>query len=203
MTNLTRIAIVARKTIRYTIFFILFLLIGKVILGCRHAIYQKDFSRSSSWPPTLKYESLLKFLFRIIKLQLVDLFTWNSGKRTPYRIIPTQAKVLFYAEDKCGIFFLLDTATKYIRPSLGFGVKSCTGFPTQLIHLLTQPTLRLCNMNIITKTFSISYNLAVDKTPLNAKPPIAEIAGSDIPVPILSNANILPTDLTGLSPVNF
>jgi len=43
MTSLTRIAITARKTIRYGIFLIIFLIVGKILLDAGVAIYKKVF----------------------------------------------------------------------------------------------------------------------------------------------------------------
>ena len=54
----------------------------------------------------------------------------------------------------------------------------------------------------MTGTFSIGYNLAQDRSPLDTKPPIAEIAASEFRS-ILSGANILPDDLTGQTTNEF
>ena len=51
-------------------------------------------------------------------------------------------------------------------------------------------------MNIISNTFSISYDLTNDSTPLNFKPPVAEVAASEFKS-FLSGANMLPSDLSG------
>jgi hypothetical protein len=51
-------------------------------------------------------------------------------------------------------------------------------------------------LNIINQNFSISYDLASDRTPIDQKPPIAEVAASQFRS-FLSSANTLPEDLTG------
>jgi hypothetical protein len=51
-------------------------------------------------------------------------------------------------------------------------------------------------MNIITSTFSISYDLTNDKTPLDFKPPMAEVAATSFSS-LLSDAGMMPSDLTG------
>jgi hypothetical protein len=57
-------------------------------------------------------------------------------------------------------------------------------------------------VNIITGTFSISYDLASDRTPIDQKPPVPEVAASEFRGK-LSNANVLPEDLTGQTTHEF
>ncbi|KKR72026.1 MAG: hypothetical protein UU16_C0048G0018, partial [Candidatus Woesebacteria bacterium GW2011_GWA2_40_7] len=57
-------------------------------------------------------------------------------------------------------------------------------------------------INIITGVFSISYDLIADRSPIDTKPPIAEVAAAEYRS-ALSTAGVLPDDLTGPVTHNF
>lgn len=198
MTSLTRIAITARKIIRYGIFLIIFLIVGKFLLDAGSAVYKKAFPAPPP-PPTVKYGKLTKVPFPenspVVKLTYT-LETPEGGFPTN---ISTQAKVYFMPKVSPNLLSL-DTA-KSTAQALGFGVN-----PQQVsdtVYLFNNPDAPTAlRMNIITGTFSVSYNLAQDKSPLNNKPPIAEVAASEFRS-ILSSANIFPSDLTGTTNSNY
>jgi hypothetical protein len=192
MTSLTRIAITARKIIRYGIFLILFLVIGKFLLDAGITVYKKVFPPPPP-PPTVKYGKLVKIPFPEGGSAAKLTYTLETPEGGLPTNIPTQAKVYFMPKASSNLLSL-DTA-KSTAEALGFGVN-----PQQIsdtIYLFNnQKAPTVLQMNIITGTFSISYNLATDKSPLNNKPPIAEVAASEFRS-ILSGAGILPSDLTG------
>ena len=198
MTSLTRIAIASRRVIRYLVFLLIFLIVGKFVLDAGVAIYKKAFPAPPP-APTVKYGKLTPIPFpengSTAKLTY-SLETPEGGLPTD---IPTQAKVYFMPKPSSNLLSL-DTA-KATAEALGFGTN-----PQQVsdtIYLFTNPNAPVAlQMNIITGTFSISYNLAQDKSPLATKPPIAEIAASEFRS-ILSGANILPADLTGPTNSNY
>ena len=85
--------------------------------------------------------------------------------------------------------------------SLGFVGEPQTISDT--IHRFTNPNFpSQMEMNIVTGIFSISYDLNADRTPLEKKPPVAEVAAS-LFRSLLSNADILPSDLTGPTDSEF
>lgn len=198
MTNLTRIAIVARKAIRYTIFAIIFLIVGKIVLDAGIVIYKKAFPAPPP-TPTVKYGKLTKIPFpenaSTAKLTYV-LETPEGGLPTN---IPTQSKVFFMPKASPNLLSL--DAAKTTAQALGFGTN-----PQQLSETMYQfnnPTAPTSlQMNIVTGTFSISYDLAQDKSPIENKPPIAEVAASTFRS-ILSSADVLPLDLTGPASSNY
>ena len=192
MTNLTRIAITARKIIRYIIFFIVFLIIGKFVLDAGIAIYKKTFPAPPP-APTLKYGKLTKIPFPDNKITAKLTYTLETPEGGLPTGIPAQAKVYFMPKVSADLLSL-DNA-KVIAQGLGFGASPVQVSDTT--YSFTDPNLpTTLQMNIITKTFSISYNLAADKTQLTIKPPIAEVAESEFHS-ILSGAGTLPADLTG------
>jgi len=198
MTNLTRIAIVARKAIRYTIFAIIFLIVGKIVLDAGIAIYKKAFPAAPA-APTVKFGKLTKVPFpengSKAKLTYI-LETPEGGLPTN---IPTQSKVFFMPKSSPNLLSL--DAAKTTAQALGFGTN-----PQQLsetMYLFNNPNAPVAlQMNIVTGTFSISYNLAQDKSPIDNKPPIGEVAASEFRS-ILSSANELPADLTGQANSNY
>jgi hypothetical protein len=198
MTSLTRVAIAARKTIRYGIFLIVFLIVGKFLLDIGIGIYKKAFPAPPP-PPTVKYGKLTKIPFP--ENSSAAKFTYTL--ETPEGGLPTnigsQAKVYFMPKISPNLLSL-DTA-KVTAQGLGFGVN-----PQQVsetIYMFTSPNApTTLQINIVTGTFSISYNLAQDKSPLGNKPPIAEVAASEFRS-MLSSANILPADLTGPANSNY
>lgn len=192
MTSLTRIAIVARKAIRYTIFAIIFLIVGKFLLDAATAVYLQIFPPGPP-PPTIKFGKLTKINFpdnNITARLTYTLETPTGGLPTD---IPTQAKIYFMPKPASNLL-ALDTAKEKAK-ALGF-----SGDPVQESNTLYKfPNANypsVLEMNIITGTFSISYDLAADRSPIATKPPDAEVAASDFRS-ALSSANILPDDLSG------
>ena len=192
MTSLTRIAITARKTIRYGIFLIIFLIVGKILLDTGIAIYKKIFPAPPP-PPTVKYGTLTKIPFPVNNSTVKLSYTLETPEGGLPTNIPTQAKVYFMPKSSPNLLSL--DAAKSTAQALGFGTS-----PQQIsdtIYLFNNPKFPAAiQMNIITGTFSISYNLAQDKSPLDRKPPIAEVAASELRS-YLSGAGILPPDLSG------
>lgn len=192
MTSLTQIAVTARRVIRYTIYLIIFIIVGKFLFDAGVMVYKKVFPAPPP-TPTVKYGKLTKIPFpenNVTAKLTYSLETPEGGLPTN---IPTQAKVYFMPKISPTLLSL-DTA-KATANLLGFA--SAPQQISDTIYLFSNPSVPTAlQMNIVTGTFSISYNLAADKSPLNNKPPIGEVAASMFRS-ILSSANILPADLTG------
>lgn len=155
-------------------------------------IYKKIFPAPPP-TPTVKYGKLTKIPFPengITAKLTYSLETPEGGLPTN---IPNQARVYFIPKVSPNLLSL-DNA-KATAQALNF-----SSTPQQIsdtIYLFPNPKAPVAlQMNIVTGTFSISYNLAADKSPISNKPPIAEVAASQFRS-ILSSANILPADLTG------
>lgn len=198
MTGLTRIAIQARKIIRYTLYFIVFLTVGKILLDASIGLYKKIFPAPPP-PPTVKFGKLTKIPFPTGGSSPKFTYTLETPEGGLPTNIPNQARVFFMPKANANLL-ALDIA-KVEAKSLGF-----TGDPIQesdTLYKFTNPD-HPSNMeiNIITGTFSISYDLTADRTPLDTKPPVAEVAASEFRS-ALSTANVLPADLTGPTTHNF
>jgi len=192
MTSLTRIAIITRKSIRYGIFLIIFLIVGKILLDAGIAAYKKAFPAPPP-PPTVKYGKLSQIPFPESSPSAQLTYTLETPEGGFPTNIPTQAKVYFMPKTSPNLLSL--DAAKATAEALGFGTNPQQNSDT--IYLFNNPNApSTLQINIITGIFSISYNLAQDKSPITKKPPIAEVAASEFRS-FLSSANILPSDLTG------
>jgi hypothetical protein len=198
MTSLTQIAITARKIIRYGVLLIIFLVVGDILLNAGTTIYRKIFPAPPP-TPTVKFGKLTKIPFPSngtqAKLTYV-LETPTGGLPTD---IPTQAKVYFMPQQNPDLLSL-DKA-KSESAALGFG--SDAQQLSDTVYKFVSPSVpSTLEINIVTGTFSISYNLASDKSPLTLRPSVSEVAASEFRS-ILSGANVLPADLTGPVTNNF
>ena len=198
MTGLTQVAINARKGIRYGIFFIIFIIVGKFLLDSGVAIYKKVFPAPPP-PPTVKFGKLTKIPFPssspVPKINYV-LETPEGGLPTN---ISGQAKVFFMPKISANLLSL-DVAKNKAK------VLEFTKDPVQVsdtVYKFGSPNFpSILEINIITGVFSISYDLIADRSPIVTKPPIAEVAASEYRS-ALSIAGVLPADLTGPVTHNF
>lgn len=190
MTGLTQVAIISRKAVRYTIYAVIFLMVGKVVLDLTVRIYKKIFPPPPP-PPTVKYGRLPNLNFP--EFTRVNLTYTLETPEGGFPKLPTQAKVYFMPKISPNLLSL-DVARDKAR-RLGF-----TGEPqaiSETVYRFMSPNAPShLEMNIVTGAFSISYDLNADRTPLERKPPIAEVAAS-LFRSALSAADILPQDLTG------
>ena len=191
MTGLTQVAISARKAIRYIIYVIIFLMVGKVLLDATIGIYKKIFPPAPP-PPTVKFGKLTKIPFPETKSDIKLSYVLETPEGD-YPKLPAQAKVFFMPKVNPTLL-ALDFAKEKAR-ALRF-----TGEPQQIsdtVYRFANPEVPTTfEINIVTGVFSISYDLIADNSPLSTKPPASEIAASQFRA-ALSAANILPEDLTG------
>lgn len=192
MTSLTNISIVSRKIIRYGIFFIIFLIVGRIFLNTGAKIYKKVFP-SPTPPPTVKYGKITKIPFPNNGITAKLNYVLETADGNLPTNIPNQAKVYFMPKTSANLLSLDSAKSK--ASALGF-----SGDVQQIsdtIYRFNSPNLPTSlQMNIITGTFSISYDLTSDKSPISQRPPVAEVASSDFKS-YLSGANLLPEDLNG------
>lgn len=190
MTALTQISITARKIIRYSVFFAIFLIIAKILFDLGSGIYRKVFPAPPP-PPTVSFGKLSKLPFpEAQKTNLTySLETAEGGLPT----LSTQAKVYFMPKLSANLLSL-DVAKNNAR-GLGFTPTEQEVSPTvyKFPHKANPQTLE---MNIVTGVFSISYDLKADSSPIQRRPPSPEVAAS-IVRSYLSSAELLPEDLSG------
>jgi hypothetical protein len=190
MTSLTHIAVTTRKIIRYSVFFVIFLIVAKILFDIGSGVYRKFFPAPPP-PPTVSFGKLPKLPFPDSpKVSLTySLETPEGG----LPLLDTQAKVFFMPKLAANLL-ALDVAREKSQ-ALGFLPTEQEVSPTiyRFPHRDTPSTLE---MNIVTGIFSISYDLGADPSPIERKPPAPEIAASTVRS-YLSSADLLPDDLTG------
>ncbi len=198
MTGLTQVAISARRAIRYTILTIIFLIVGKFALDTSITIYRRIFPAPPP-PPTIKFGKLGKIPFPGNGITAKFNYTLETPEGGLPTNIPTQAKVYFMPKPNPNLLSL--DVSKEKAKSLGF-----TNEPIQesdFLYKFGNPNFpSYMQINIITGTFSISYDLTADRSPISTRPPASEVAASQFRS-LLSSANILPDDLTGPSNHEF
>jgi hypothetical protein len=191
MTGLTQVAITARKTIRYTIYAIIFLMVGKFLLDSSIAIWKKVFPPAPP-PPTVKFGKLTSIPFPESKVTAKLSYALETPEGG-FPKLPEQAKVFFMPKVNANLL-ALDVATEKAR-ALGFAVTP-QQVTEKLYKFVNSEVPSTLEMNIVTGNFSISYDLIADRTPIVVKPPVAEVAASQFRSS-LSGASVLPGDLTG------
>jgi hypothetical protein len=192
MTSLTKIAIVARKSIRYGIYLIIFLIVGRILLTAGIKIYENIFPAPPP-PPTVRYGKLTAIPFPNHGAAPKLTYTLETPEGGLPTNIPTQAKV----------YFIPKLSSNLLSLDAAKGKAEAMGFTTNIeqvsdtVYKFKNPNYpTTLQMNIVSNTFSISYDLTSDNSPINLRPPIAEVATSNFRS-FLSGANLLPDDLTG------
>jgi len=113
--------------------------------------------------------------------------------------IPTQAKVFFMPKPNSSLLAL--DVSKEKAKAMGFTSDPIAESDT--VYKFTNPNYpSMMEINIVTGTFSISYDLSADRSPITLKPPVAEVAAAEFRSE-LSSATILPEDLTGSTTHTF
>ncbi len=190
MASLTTVAIQTRKIVRYSIYFVLFLIALKLSWSGVTWFVGKYFP-SPPPAPTIQFGKLPKVLptNNDIPLLTYTIQTPEGGLPT----LLTQAKVYFMPPARPNLLSL-DT-TKQKVTSLGFSDNGKA--LTQTLYQFTNPrNSSTLEMNIVSGTFSIGYNLNIDQSPLASKPPTANAAATSAKN-FLQSAGLLPDDLSG------
>ena len=197
MTQLTQIAITARKMVRYSIYFIIFLTAGKILLDLSIGIYKKIFPAPPP-PPTVKFGKLTKIPFPVNTAAPKLTYTLETPDGG-FPKEPNQAKVYFMPKVSANLLSL-DTAKEKAN-AMGFNGDALQVSDTDYKFKSKDYPVTL-EMNIISGVFSISYDLNADRTPIEKIPPVPEVGASAFRS-FLSGANILPDDLTGPTSHDF
>lgn len=190
MTTLTQASITSRKIIRYSIYFIIFLIVGRIILLAGIGIYKKVFPPPPT-PATVSFGKLSKIAFPEKEKYKLNFTVETSEGGIPS--FPDKANVYFMPKISSNLLSL-DFA-KERAERLGFSPDSqqISESTYRFYHKYNPSSLET---DIITGAFSISYDLGVDSSPLSVRPNQPELSASTIRS-YLSGAGLLPDDLTG------
>jgi len=191
MTRLTQVAITTRKIIRYSIYFVIFLIVGRILLNLGIGLFNILFPKPPP-APTVSFGKLPKLPFP----------EKNSGQTFTYKVetadgnlpkFANQAKVYFMPKPSSSFASLDSTIQK--ASGLGF-ISQPQKISDTMYRFTNRDNTSTLEMNIINGSFSISYNLAVDPSPLSVRPPTPEVAAQNVKS-YLSSGGVLPDDLTG------
>jgi hypothetical protein len=190
MTSLTRAAIIARKTIRYTIYGLLALIIGRFVFQVGIKTYRYLFPEPPP-PPTVTYGKIPTLPFP----KNEDLPFLEYRLETPDGDLPKLTEqVNIYFMPKPGTDLLsLETARRRAR-SLGYTEQEEALSETiyRFKHLHAPSVLEI---NITNNVFSISFDLAAKPGVLENRPPAPENTLSQAKS-TLASATLLPDDLS-------
>lgn len=191
MTKLTEISILTRKTVRYSIYSIIGIIILRWLIIGTIGIYRHFFPPPPP-PPTVTFGKLPKLPFpqKDTPKNLQFRLETASGSLPQ---LPYQAKV-FYMPRVSTTLLSLDYTQKRAA-NLGFDGEQKQITETVYSFKNSKYPSEL-KISIATGVFSINYNLAEDPSPLNKRPPTPEIAVSEARS-FLSRANLLAKDLSG------
>lgn len=188
MATLTEASIAARKGIRYSIYGIILIIIARGIILSGISLYKKVFPPPPT-PPTVAFGKLSKIPFS--EKQKVNLTFTIETPEGGIPVFPDQKKVYFMPKTSSNLLsldFAQDKATR-----LGFDIQpqQTTESLYKFYHKTAPATLET---NIITGSFSLSYDLNADPTPISVRPPLPEIARNSVKT-FLSAASLYPKDI--------
>lgn len=191
MTSLTQVAITTRKIVRYGIFLIIFLIIGRMSLNLGVRIYRYYFPAPPP-PPTVTFGRLPKISFpEKDRPKINQLKVETATGSLPN--LPTQAKVYFMPKVSSTLLSL-DSARQKAK-QLGFTGGEEKVSETVYRFKLPDAETRI-EMNIVTGNFSVSSDLTNDESILSLRAQAPELAAAQVRN-FLSRASLLSEDLTG------
>jgi len=191
MTSLTQAAITTRKIIKYGILSIIGIIIVRLLILTGVSIYRKIFPPPLP-PATVAWGRLPKLTFAQKQLPANITFTLETAEGG-FPKLPTQSKVFFMPKLSANLLSL-DSAKQKAK-SMGYNPEGEV-VSTTTYRFRHPQSPSILEMNIVLGIFSINFDLKTDPTPLDARPPVPEVAASGVRS-VLSSANILPQDLTG------
>lgn len=189
--SLTQTAIVTRKIIRYGIYFVIFLIVGSILLNTGKKVYRRFFPEP---PPeaTVEFGRLPSIAFPTKKglPQLTLNLELTEGN---FPELSQQAKIYFMPKPAASLLGLEDAQDKAKSFSFSSQPEQVSQAVYRFNHRRAPATMEF---NIVTGAFSISYDLTKDPGLLDLRPPAAEVATKTV-TSALSNADLLSEDLTG------
>jgi len=196
--TLTDVAVKTRKSIRWGIYFVAFILVARFALSSARSI-KNTFFPAPPPPPTVGFDVLSAIPFPKPTQNLPQL---SVSTETPTGTLPQfpESLPVYFMPKALPTLSSVDTAKTRAR-NLGFSAEPIE--ISQTVYRFNHPTSpSSLTMNIVWETFSIAYDLASDPSPIQKNPPHPEAAVSQAKT-LLRNANSLPQDLSGPTPHEF
>lgn len=191
-TTLTLVAIQARKVIRYGLVLFVAIIIGRIMLFAAIDAYKRARPKPPP-PPTVGFKVLTALPFPDLN---VDQSRLSYTLETPTGTLPSfpEQMRVYYMPQKTANLFSEDRMIQRAN-SLGFSATPRKTQETifQFTHASVPASL---TMDSVFETFSLSYNLNEDSSPLNTRAPDVPTATQNVRQR-LSAASSMPQDLSG------
>ncbi len=188
--SLTTVSTQARKTIRYSIYFVIFAIIAKFIIQFGLEFYARTFPTPPPPPnhafgplPEISWKNPDNLPTLEYKLETAD------GSLPSY---PNQIQVFRFIKGSVNLGTIEEAVAK--AKSLGFDSTGEEISPT-VLRFKSQSRPQTLELDSVSGIFSISYNLIVDPSPVTKIPP-APTTSAVSAKGFLSRAGTVPDDIT-------
>lgn len=190
-SQLTTVSVRARQGIRWGIYLVVFLIVGRFVLDFGIRLYNQV-KPPTIVPPTLGFGDQLQPI--VFPKQTSELPTLTYTVETADGFLPKfpeQLKVYAFEKKAANLFSYEDMVSK--AGVFGFGSPPLKKSERiyQFTHSRVPSTLEA---DVITSSFSISYNLAADTSPLNSRSP-SVAAATKVLTEKLKNSGLYPQDI--------
>ena len=190
MTELTRVAIATRKTIKYGVLAIFAFLLLRSLFFFGLRLY-KGFFPDPPPEPTVAFGTLPEIAFPDNTSDVPNLILQTPSGELP--VFPDQLYVYFMPNLSSNLFSLENAQALATR--LGFTGQRTKNSDTQYTFSQGSVPSEL-KLDIVTGAFSISYDLTQDSSPFDTRPLAPEVSANNVKN-FLSSAGLLAEDLTG------
>lgn len=192
MASLTQASIIARKTIRYGIYGIIFLIVARIVIGTGIKVFRFFFPAPPP-PPTVSFGKLPSLPFPEGAPSFENLTFTLETAAGELPAFSDQVKVYFMPKPPASIQDLEFAKQKAV--SLGFSPSGRELVETVFLFQNKNAPSTL-TMNIVSGIFSISYDLRANPRIIENIPPAPEAALAQIKT-YLARADLLKDDLSG------
>lgn len=188
MATLTEVSIISRKIIRYSIYSIIIIIIGRILFLTGLKIYRYFFPPAPP-PPTVSFGKLPPLVFpEGKKIESANYILELPEGSLP--VFPTQAKVYFQPRLLPNLLSL-ETITEKLQK---MGYRNPEKVSDTIYRFTHRSVPAKLEINIINANFSLSYDLVSDRSPLDQIPAPPEVAVS-IAKRFLDSGELLTPDI--------
>jgi len=189
-SQLTIVAVTARKTVKFSIFAIIALIVLRTLWGFGTSTYRALVPPKAP-PPTLGFGTLPVMEFPDLNIELPKLKYKIETASGLLPVLPEQMQV-FAMPPLSSSFSSYETM---IAEAAAYGFTRAPIRTSGRIYRFNHPRVpSTFEADIIAGTFSINFNLAVDPTPISSRSPSIPVA-TNLAKDYLGEAGALPDDL--------
>lgn len=192
MATLTLVAIQARKVIRYGIILFVAIIVGRILLLAAIQTY-KRLNPPPPPAPTVKFNRLAELPFPDLNVSLPELSYILETPTGTLPAFPDQMRVYYMPQKTANLFS--EDRMKQRASALGFKTEPRAESDTlfEFTHPTRPATLK---MDSVYETFSLSFNLDEDSSPLSGLAPDVQTATQQARQRLVQ-ASSMPEDLGG------